>query len=107
MNPIPELSGQLKQLRLSGILDSLEARNREAVQGKLAYTDFLAMLIGGVLVVEYIFDYPGLGHLTVLSVVARDFPLIQGIAILTSAVFVFINILVDLITYAIDPRVEL
>jgi DNA replication protein DnaC len=46
MNPIPELSGQLKQLRLSGILDSLEARNREAVQGKLAYTDFLAVLIG-------------------------------------------------------------
>ena len=57
--------------------------------------------------VEYIFDYPGLGHLTVSSVVSRDFPLIQGIAILTSAVFVLINILVDLITYAIDPRVEL
>ena len=67
----------------------------------------LSVLIGGVLVVEYIFDYPGLGHLTVLSVVSRDFPLIQGIAILTSAVFVFINILVDLTTYAIDPRVEL
>ncbi len=67
----------------------------------------LSVLIGGVLVVEYIFDYPGLGHLTVLSVVSRDFPLIQGIAILTSAIFVFINILVDLITYAIDPRVEL
>ena len=67
----------------------------------------LSVLIGGVLVVEYTFDYPGLGHLTVLSVVSRDFPLIQGIAILTSAVFVFINILVDLITYAIDPRVEL
>ena len=46
MNPIPELSGQLKQLRLSGILDSLDSRNREAIQGKLAYTDFLAMLIG-------------------------------------------------------------
>ena len=67
----------------------------------------LSVLIGGVLVVEYIFDYPGLGHLTVLSVIARDFPLIQGIAILTSAVFVGINILVDLATYAIDPRVEL
>jgi peptide/nickel transport system permease protein len=67
----------------------------------------LSVLLGGVLVVEYIFDYPGLGHLTVSSVVSRDFPLVQGIAILTSAVFVLINILVDLITYAIDPRVEL
>ena len=46
MNPIPELAPQLKQLRLSGILDSLEARSRQAIHGKLAYTDFLAMLIG-------------------------------------------------------------
>ena len=67
----------------------------------------LSTLIGGVLVVEYIFDYPGLGHLTVVSVVGRDFPVIQGIAITISAVFVFINILVDLAAYMIDPRVEL
>lgn len=46
LNPIPELAPQLKQLRLSGILDSLEARNRQALEGKLAYTEFLAMLIG-------------------------------------------------------------
>lgn len=45
MNPLPELTPQLKQLRLSGILDSLEARNRQAIDGKLAYTDFLALLI--------------------------------------------------------------
>ena len=43
---IPELAPQLKQLRLSGILDSLDARNRQAMQGKLAYTEFLAMLVG-------------------------------------------------------------
>jgi len=46
MNPIPELSPQLKQLRLSGILDSLEARNRQAIEAKLAYTEFLALLVG-------------------------------------------------------------
>lgn len=45
MNPMPELSPMLKQLRLSGILDSLDTRNREAIAGKLAYTDFLALLI--------------------------------------------------------------
>jgi DNA replication protein DnaC len=45
-NPIPELAPQLKQLRLSGILDSLDSRNRQAIEGKLAYTEFLAMLIG-------------------------------------------------------------
>lgn len=45
MNPIPDITPMLKQLRLSGILDSLEARNREAIDRKLAYTDFLALLI--------------------------------------------------------------
>ena len=44
MNPIPELSPLLKQLRLSGILDSLEARNREAIDRKLSYIDFLSLL---------------------------------------------------------------
>lgn len=46
MNPSPELALQLKQLRLSGILDSLESRNKQAIDAKLAYTEFLAMLIG-------------------------------------------------------------
>lgn len=45
MNPIPELSPLLRQLRLSGILDTLETRNRQAIEGKLAYTEFLALLI--------------------------------------------------------------
>jgi DNA replication protein DnaC len=45
MHPIPEITPLLKQLRLSGILDSLEARNREAIDRKLAFTDFLSLLI--------------------------------------------------------------
>ncbi len=45
-------------------------------------------LLGGVIIVEYIFDYPGLGLLTINAVLQRDFPLIQGIAIVTSAIFV-------------------
>ena len=46
MNPVPEITPHLKQLRLSGILDSIEARNRQAIDSKLAYTEFLALLIG-------------------------------------------------------------
>lgn len=45
MNPMPELSPMLKQLRLSGILDSLEVRNRQAMEDKLSYTEFLALLL--------------------------------------------------------------
>lgn len=45
MNPMPELIPMLKQLRLSGILDSLESRNRLAIEEKLSYTDFLATIV--------------------------------------------------------------
>ncbi|MCT8974289.1 ABC transporter permease [Microbaculum marinisediminis] len=65
-----------------------------------------SMLLGGVLVIEFIFDYPGLGLLTINAVLQRDFPLIQGIAIVTSAAFVIINILVDLAATTIDPRLD-
>lgn len=66
----------------------------------------LGTLLGGVLVVEFIFDYPGLGLLTINAVMQRDFPLIQGIAVFISIAFVLINILVDMLAMAIDPRVE-
>ncbi len=66
----------------------------------------LGALLGGVLIVEYIFSYPGIGFLTVQSVVLRDFPTIQGIAMLTSSVFVFINIAVDLASSSIDRRLK-
>jgi len=45
MNPMPDLAPLLKQLRLSGILDSLEVRNRQAIEQKLAYSEFLALLV--------------------------------------------------------------
>ncbi len=45
MNPMPQIAPLLKQLRLSGILDSLEVRNRQAIEDKLAYTEFLALLV--------------------------------------------------------------
>ena len=45
LNPMPELAPLLKQLRLSGLLDTLAQRNREAIEGKLAYTEFLALVI--------------------------------------------------------------
>jgi ABC-type dipeptide/oligopeptide/nickel transport system permease component len=63
-------------------------------------------LLGGVLIVEYIFDYPGIGLLTVQAVLQRDFPVIQGVAILSSTIFVIINMLVDLIAARIDPRLD-
>ena len=45
MNPMPEITPMLKELRLSGVMDSLETRNRQAIEEKLAYTDFLALIL--------------------------------------------------------------
>lgn len=66
----------------------------------------LGVLLGGVLVIELIFDYPGLGRLTINAVLQRDFPIIQGVAIFIASLFVFINIAVDLAASFIDPRLE-
>ena len=66
----------------------------------------IGALLGGVLIVEYIFNYPGIGLLTVQAVLQRDFPLIQGVALFFACLFVFINILVDLVSFQIDPRLD-
>jgi len=66
----------------------------------------LGVLLGGVLIVEYVFDFPGLGHLSINAVLQRDFPVIQAITILASVIFIFVNILVDLFSSIIDPRLE-
>lgn len=66
----------------------------------------IGALLGGVLIVEFIFDYPGFGLLTVQAVLQRDFPVIQGIAIISTSIFVVINIFVDFVSAQIDPRIE-
>ncbi len=66
----------------------------------------IGILLGGIIVVEYVFNFPGLGLLTIYAVLQRDFPLIQGIVILFASAFVFINIIVDLLCSYVDRRIE-
>lgn len=65
----------------------------------------LAYLLSGVVVVEIVFAYPGLGELALQAVRARDYPLLQGAVLLFAAFFLLINLLVDLSYAALDPRV--
>ena len=67
----------------------------------------LGFLIGGAVVVEKVFDIPGLGQLLVDSVFTRDFPVIQGVTLVFGLLVVLINLLSDLAYAAIDPRVRL
>lgn len=66
----------------------------------------IAGLIGGVVVTETVFAIPGLGQLTVDAVLSRDYPLIQGITLFFSAVYVVVNLLVDLSYLLLDPRIR-
>jgi peptide/nickel transport system permease protein len=66
----------------------------------------IGYLIGGSVVVEMIFNYPGVGMLMMNSLNARDFPMIQTIAVVVSITFVLINLAVDLIYGLLDPRIH-
>ncbi|HSV82235.1 MAG TPA: ABC transporter permease [Ramlibacter sp.] len=66
----------------------------------------IALLIGGAVVTESVFAIPGLGQLTVDSILRRDYPVIQGVVLLFSAVYVVINLLVDLVYTLVDPRIR-
>jgi peptide/nickel transport system permease protein len=66
----------------------------------------LANLLGGAVVTEVIFAWPGLGQLTIQSVASRDFPVVQAIVILASAVYVVVNLVTDLLYGVVDPRVS-
>lgn len=66
----------------------------------------VALLIGGVVVTESVYAIPGLGRLTVDAVLARDYPTVQAVILLFSAVYVLINLLVDLTYTVLDPRIR-
>ncbi len=66
----------------------------------------VALLIGGAVVTESVFAIPGLGRLTIDSIVRRDYPVIQGIVLMFSFVYVLVNLVVDLIYTVLDPRIR-
>ncbi len=64
------------------------------------------LLISGVVVTESVFNLPGIGRLTVDAVLARDYPVIQGVILLTSGLYVAINLAIDVAYTALDPRIR-
>jgi peptide/nickel transport system permease protein len=67
----------------------------------------LATILGGVIVVEVVFAWPGLGRLVYNAVAARDYPVIQGAVLLIAALFLLINLVVDALYAVVDPRIRL
>ncbi len=65
-----------------------------------------ALLIGGAVVTESVFALPGLGRLTVDAIIRRDYPVIQGVILIVSGVYVLINLVVDVLYVVLDPRIR-
>lgn len=66
----------------------------------------IALLIGGAVVTESVFAIPGLGRLTVDAILRRDYPVIQGVVLLFSFVYVLVNLVIDLLYTLFDPRIR-
>jgi peptide/nickel transport system permease protein len=96
--------------RIKGMSDLrliLREALRNAIGPTLALTGVQAtFLIGGTVVVERIFAYPGIGNLAIEAVINRDFPLIQGLVLMFGLIFILINVLVDLTVVALNPRLH-
>jgi peptide/nickel transport system permease protein len=66
----------------------------------------LGLLLGGAVITEFIFSWPGIGRLSLDAIYNRDFPVIQATVVVAASFFVLINLLVDIIYSATDPRVS-
>lgn len=100
----------VQMARLSGIPERRVVL-RHALRNALAPTvQVLALtvqyLIGGIVIVETVFAYPGLGQGLVQAVVARDIPTVQGVAMLLAAIYIVINIAADLVVVLLIPKLR-
>jgi peptide/nickel transport system permease protein len=96
--------------RAKGVRDK-DVRRRHAVPNALLPTFTLAFysvgfILGGAILIEEVFSYPGLGQLTYRAIDAQDYPVIQAIFLLSSAAVIFFNLLADILYGYLDPRVK-
>ena len=66
----------------------------------------LGLLLSGAVLTETIFAIPGLGRLAITSVLARDYPVVQGVVMIAAGIFVLANLLVDILYAYLDPRIR-
>jgi ABC-type dipeptide/oligopeptide/nickel transport system permease component len=112
-------SSMLETIRLDFVRT---ARTKGLSEGKVVYKHALSnalipvvtmvgmlsgYLIGGAVIIETVFSWPGMGRLIIGAIWSRDYPLVQAAILVISITFIFINLFVDFIYSVIDPRVRL
>ncbi|NTA13978.1 ABC transporter permease [Agrobacterium tumefaciens] len=98
-------TARAKGLRENIVLFRHALRNAAVPVLTIIGTGF-ALLISGVVVTESVFNIPGIGRLTVDAILARDYPVIQGMILLTSGIYVLVNMLIDISYSFFDPRIR-
>ena len=107
-----EVLGQdyLRTARAKGLREGTVVWKHALRNASLPIVTVLGVQVGGLLsgavLTETIFAIPGIGRLMVQAILFRDYPLVQGIVILAASLFVFINLLVDLVYARLDPRIR-
>ncbi len=104
-------SDYIKMIRAKGLPTRLVIwkhafKNASIPVFTLFFVNFAA-LVGGAVVTETIFSWPGVGHLLVSALIARDYPVTQGVIFFVAAIIVFVNIFVDVMYAWLDPRIRL
>ena len=92
----------MRERRVIGLHALKNAANQILTQAGIS----IAHIMGGSVVIENVFNIPGLGKLAFDSITRRDYPAIQGHIILVAAIYIFVNLIVDLLYKFFDPRVE-
>jgi len=103
-------SDYVQMARLSGLRESVVLRRyilRNSLNTTIqVYAISVAWMFGGIVIVETVFQYPGLGSGLVDAVSARDIPVVQAICLLIAAVYIVINLLADMLTYFLTPKLR-
>jgi peptide/nickel transport system permease protein len=89
-----------------GIVVSVHAFRNAMVPVVTVIGITVAILIGGAVVTEIVFNIPGLGRLVISAILRRDYPVVQGVVLVTAAAYVLINLVVDMLYAFIDPRIR-
>ena len=66
----------------------------------------LGGLLGGAILTETIFSWPGMGTWTYQAILSRDYPIVQGSVLVSATIFVFVNLIVDILYAVLDPRIR-
>lgn len=98
-------TARAKGLRETVVVGKHALRNALIPLVTVAGLEF-GVLLGGTVVIETVFAWPGLGRLVVQSILSRDYPLVQAIVLVLAGIFVFVNLTVDLLYGVLDPEIR-